>query len=226
MIPPGADPERYAGSMVRTLLEALTYGPSRFNTIPVYLRDVIEDNLWQRRYCSQFCQRFEFEQFRAFVEAPVPDGLGHTVEQLKHYCRMADDLATLDLIDQALQRPAGASVGNNNAAKVDEKLQTTVDIVNSCFPAEPLTTKTRRPVRPTGNSAEQALRRLRKERPELHARVLAQEVTPHAAMVAAGYRQRTLAVPVTPAGFAAAIRRHLDAAGVQQVIELLQAALP
>lgn len=43
--------------------------------------------------------------------------------------------------------------------------------------------------RPDGNSAEAALRRLRKDRTDLHARVLAGELTAHAAMVAAGFRK-------------------------------------
>jgi hypothetical protein len=40
--------------------------------------------------------------------------------------------------------------------------------------------------RPSGNSRAVFLRRLRKDRPDLHARVLAGELTPHAGMVAAG----------------------------------------
>jgi hypothetical protein len=42
---------------------------------------------------------------------------------------------------------------------------------------------------PTGNSIAAALRRLRGQRPELHARVLAGELTAHAAMVEAGFRK-------------------------------------
>ena len=38
-------------------------------------------------------------------------------------------------------------------------------------------------IRPTGTSAAAALRRLRKDRPDIHARVLAGELTPHAGMV-------------------------------------------
>ena len=44
--------------------------------------------------------------------------------------------------------------------------------------------------RPSGNSIEAALRRLRKSRPDIHAQVLAGEITPHAGMIAAGFRKR------------------------------------
>jgi hypothetical protein len=43
---------------------------------------------------------------------------------------------------------------------------------------------------PVGNSAEYALRKLRKDAPELHARVIAGDLSPHGAMVEAGFRRR------------------------------------
>jgi hypothetical protein len=45
-------------------------------------------------------------------------------------------------------------------------------------------------IRPSGNSAAAALRRLRKDRPDIHARVLAGELSPHAGMLAAGFRKK------------------------------------
>ena len=44
--------------------------------------------------------------------------------------------------------------------------------------------------RPSGNSRAAALRRLRKDRPDIHARVLAGELSPHAGMIEAGFRKR------------------------------------
>jgi hypothetical protein len=45
--------------------------------------------------------------------------------------------------------------------------------------------------RPSGTSKAYALRRLRKDRPDLHTRVLAGEISAHAGMVEAGFRKRT-----------------------------------
>jgi hypothetical protein len=42
---------------------------------------------------------------------------------------------------------------------------------------------------PRGNTAAAALRRLRKDRPDIHGRVLAGELSPHAGMVEAGFRR-------------------------------------
>jgi hypothetical protein len=44
--------------------------------------------------------------------------------------------------------------------------------------------------RPSGNSRAAFLRRLRKDRPDIHARVLAGELSPHAGIVEAGFRKK------------------------------------
>jgi hypothetical protein len=51
---------------------------------------------------------------------------------------------------------------------------------------------------PTGNSAAAAMRRLRKDRPDIHARVLAGEMSANAGMVEAGFRQRRERKKTTP----------------------------
>ena len=75
---------------------------------------------------------------------------------------VADDPVTVDLLDQALQR----AVGSNQHTEPVDNVHTQE--------------------RPSGNEASRALRRLRKDRPDLHARVLAGELSPHAAMREAG----------------------------------------
>jgi len=45
-------------------------------------------------------------------------------------------------------------------------------------------------IRPSGNSRAAFLRRLRKDRPDIHARVLAGELSPYAGMIEAGFRKR------------------------------------
>ena len=71
---------------------------------------------------------------------------------------VADDPVAVDLLDQALQRPSSIHAHNN--------VQGTEA--------------------PVGNSQAAALRRLRKDAPELHAEVLAGNLSAHAAMVKAG----------------------------------------
>lgn len=61
-----------------------------------------------------------------------------------------------------------------------------------------------RPSKPQyGNSREGALRRLQKDRPDLHERVIAGELSAHAAAIEAGFRAKTVTIP---AGELAALR--------------------
>lgn len=63
---------------------------------------------------------------------------------------------------------------------------------------------------PTGNSRQRALRKLRKSRPDLHERVLSGGLTPHGAMVEAGFRERTITVPADVGKAAKVLARHFD----------------
>lgn len=106
---------------------------------------------------------------------------------------VADDTAVLDLLDQALQNPA--------------HIHPDVDNVN---------------VRPEGNRRSTALRRLRKDAPELHSEVLAGRLSAHAAMVQAGFRPKTLSVPVTrPEAVARALQKYMSAEDIAKLIAVL-----
>jgi len=64
---------------------------------------------------------------------------------------------------------------------------------------------------PTGTSKARALRRLRKDAPELHADVLADRITAHAAMVKAGFLPRTGTVRYDdPESAAQSLRKHMS----------------
>lgn len=76
--------------------------------------------------------------------------------------------------------------------------------------------------RPEGTSAAKALRRLRKDRPDLHAEVLNGRLSAHGAAVQAGFRPRTTTVPVdNPDRLAAALRRNIPADVLAEVIRIL-----
>ena len=95
---------------------------------------------------------------------------------------LRNDVAATDLLDQALRQPPGTHPAR--------------DIITS---------------RGNGTSRAGALRRLRDQQPALHTAVLAGELSPHAAMVQAGYRPRTVTVPIDDdLRLAAALRRHLN----------------
>lgn len=79
--------------------------------------------------------------------------------------------------------------------------------------------------RPAGTSKNHALRKLRKDAPDLHADVLAGRLSAHRAMVQAGYRPRTLSVRLDdPAATARSLRTHMEPADLMQLIQILAEA--
>jgi hypothetical protein len=73
-----------------------------------------------------------------------------------------------------------------------------------------------------GTRRDYALERLRSEAPELHAEVLAGALSPHAAMVKAGFRHRTFTVQAdNPERIAATLRRQLDPEQLAELTRLL-----
>ena len=80
---------------------------------------------------------------------------------------------------------------------------------------------------PTGTSQNAALRRLRKNAPELHSEVLAGNLSAHAAMVKAGFRPKTVSVPVTkPEAVARSLLKYMTADDIAKLIAVLIGANP
>lgn len=141
--------------------------------------------------------------FEAFATTPSPRGLDlDSVDQLMGMCTGADRNRALSLIDEACRNPDGNPTGRNqHSPPVDEV--GTFDNIQGSLPESST-------VAPTGTSQSAALRRLRTQRPDLHARVLANELSPHAAMVEAGFRRRTVSVrPDDPESIIATLRRQM-----------------
>lgn len=106
---------------------------------------------------------------------------------------IGNDVEALDLLDRALQNPVGTNVASNNVTS-----------------------------QPAGNQRDKALRKLRKDAPELHEQVLAGSLTAHAAMVKAGYRPKTFTVRADNAASAArTLRKHLDPRQLAELAALL-----
>ena len=106
----------------------------------------------------------------------MPDGYGTSIATLKRICR--DSPEALDAIDRACLRKPG---GTNNASGVNQHSDSEVIVDNI---------HNDRQERPSGTSRDAAIRRLRKDRPDLHEKVLREQITPHAAMIEAGFRKK------------------------------------
>jgi hypothetical protein len=93
----------------------------------------------------------------------------------------AEDNEALDLIEQVTQRKRG------RPSKVEN-----VDNININDPVDNINKVSR----PAGTSRQQALRKLRKSRLDLHAKVLKGKLSPHAAMIEAKEARPWKAAPL------------------------------
>lgn len=73
-----------------------------------------------------------------------------------------------------------------------------------------------------GNSRQYALRRLRKKRPDIHARVLSGKLTPNHAMQLAGFRPRSIYIPIEPEAAARVLARKFNARQMRSLIAALR----
>jgi hypothetical protein len=146
----------------------MTHGEQSLGQVPALLCKVLKEKAWQD-FETPLGKLVHHDRFEDFVVAPAPEGLSAKVEDVSRIIR--GNREAEDLLDQALQRSAYIHMDKDDDVN-------NVNVIK----------------RPQGNSSDRALRHLREKRPELHQRVLSGELSPHAAMIEAGFRSRTVTV--------------------------------
>lgn len=208
---------------------------SRLEQLPELVIEVIRDGRWKRRMVDG--QIVEFSTFEAFCNADPTPGLGITWNTLQNLCR--DHVEARDAIAREVQRePGRPTVGDAPMTSTERKQRfkqrAPVDVIASTLERNetvynihgfvPLDAPDAQAVqveRPTGTSVERALLRLSAQRPDLHAEVLAGTKSAHAACVEAGFRRRTITVPVDVERAAATLRRHFTSDEIARIVRLL-----
>jgi hypothetical protein len=180
------------GIVVNIVSRMIQHGVVDLETFSLALIRIIQEGMWRQRLVPQTKEMTrEFRSFEEFVQTPLLEGLGTTIERLRHLCY--DNPRARDELDKATQHPPS--------------LHSALDNVQGF---------------PSGNSEAAALRRLRKDRPDLHQRVLSSELTAHGAMVEAGFRPRSVNVRLDdPVRAAAVLRRQGGDKFIDQLKELL-----
>lgn len=180
-------------NLVEALGSSLRSGDHGLKAVPGLVKRVLAEDAW-RSFVTQRGELVEYDRFDEFVATPPLKGLGASIDLVRTLVR--DDPVALDLFDKATMGRAGARS----------------DLVDNINEVE----------RPSGTSREAGLRRLRKDRPDLHAEVLAGALSTHAAMLKAGFRQRKVSIPVaTPAAAARALRKNLEPDQIKELVKLL-----
>lgn len=182
-------------NLVEALGSSLRSGDHGLKAVPGLVKRVLVEEAW-RSFVTQRGELVEYDRFEEFVATPPLKGLGASIDLVRTLVR--EDPIALNLFDQATQRGPG-------------RPQETLDNIQGN-------------AAPSGTSREAGLRRLRKDRPDLHAEVLAGALSTNAAMVKAGFWRKKITVPVdTPENTARALRRNLTPEAVEELVRLLVA---
>lgn len=188
-------------ALVEALGSALREGEHGLKTGPALLVRVLREESW-RSFVTQRGEQVEHQAFEQFVTTPPLKGLGASMRLIEKMIESIEGKGeraeAQDLLDQAVQTQHGG-----DRSKLDN-----IQLAGY----------------PSGTSKEAGLRRLRKDRPDLHAEVLAGALSTHAAMVKAGFWRKKITVPVdTPQNAARALRRNLTPEAVEELARLLVA---
>lgn len=192
-----SDPLVNRWGVISTTQRALRYGGASLRDVPGLLKQIIREDMWHE-YLAPSGEVMHFASFNEFLVSEW--GLSTTFGMVQRIC--GEDIEALDLLVNVTGARAGAKEGNQNAArsatitKRDEEQQpsllseqtaeTIVDNVNNCFEKDHI----------DGNGRAYALRRLRTERPDIHARVLRGELSPHRGMIEAGFRHQPTSLEI------------------------------
>lgn len=163
-----------------------------------YLRELLETQAWRHfaDHYSWYLFEYREDEFDKFARARTPAGLGLEKEgvaallRICHASKGEDAEVALQLMRELL--PPVIEAGRAGPGRGKK----TVDNINR-FPKG-------------GTSEAYLLRRLKRDRPELAARVVSGELTPHRAAIEAGIRTRLAQCPATVEGFWRAIQKHLS----------------
>ncbi len=196
------DKLREADAIVDSLGKAMQSGETGLRYVPALLVRVINEDMWRDRVITKTGERVHFDRFVDFVTTDPLEGLGADEPTLRRLC--AGNAAAIDALNSVMVQPAHRPIGDKSLHCND--LSIDVD---------------------QGNSSAYALRKLRADAPELHQRVISGELSPHAAMVKAGFRRKTITIPVGDVeAIGRALVRYFTEGEIAELIELLNVHRP
>lgn len=188
---------------------------------------IIEERIWERLADEETGQPMTF---RTLIETPWPAGVGMKLEHLETYLKLPHKFEHQDPAISArmqalrqeakrllhpplmtgeqgaeLGREAGQFGGRGNLSNSKPGLHCNPGLEDS----------------ERGNSSTYALRRLQRDRPDLAEQVIMGEKSANEAAVEAGFRRKTLTIPLEPVAAARSIRKHFTDEQRAELIALL-----
>lgn len=208
--------------IVQSLGKALSLSETNIKNVPTYLVMAHDQKAWQAFLPpSGRPVRWSAADFREFVRAPQPSGLGSSEAVLRHMVKGTDAEAVLELMLRGERGGANNQEGTNQWSEVNRN-EITVD-----HPATiPLSPDVPRPKRVRdyaresrqGTSVGYTLRRLERSAPELLEGVKAGDMSPNAAAVQAGFRDVAITIPADPIKASRRLLRHFSGERLESLL--------
>ncbi len=192
---------READQFIGLMREAIHSRFMNIETARELLRTVLKQKMWRHRIVLMTERRKDYEEFVKFVTDPPPEGLSTSLVMLETIAH--GDIELEGLLTDAKKRPPGGDKRSESYRIIDNI------VINGSGS-------------PQGNSADRALRKLNADAPALYTRVLAGELSPHAAMVEAGFRHKTMTIPTDIEGAARTIARRFTIDEIDELIAILR----
>jgi hypothetical protein len=216
---------------VNGLRSALSKTETNVSAVVKSFRVVIGGKCW-RHWIDPNGKEVEWNaaDFRDFVESPWPVGCGVSISLVIKILQGTD---VLDAFLDAIRGERGAPAGNQHNAEGRNQWtnRDTITVSPDSPSTIPLPPDAPRPrVRdyareaPTGTSVSYTMRRLERQAPDLHSKVIAGDMSPYAAAVQAGHQKRKITIPLDPASAARILVKHLQPEQVKVLIIALSHA--
>jgi len=184
--------------LIRCLSGAIHDGGYGMQEVPSIFIKVMTTGNWQD-FIDDLGRRVCPVDFKTFVETRYPSGLGTTLEVLERLIEHDD--AAMDIFRVVAKGKVGGD-------RQTEKGKSIRYIITNAIKR--------------GTSAGYGRERLGREAPELLKRVDAGELSVNAAMIQAGFREKTITVVLKPEKVAEAIKKHFTPEEIGCIVKALQ----
>lgn len=207
----GSGELRERGQLVASLGSSLRSGASSLGTVPKLLEQLLTTGGWQD-FVTRLGDHITYEEseFAEFVETLPLQGLGADLVVVERLIGPRPDLLAI-LYELTPPRGRGRPKNPNNVQNFTE----------ASAPLEVPAPPPARSRAPTGNNAENIMRKLAKDRPDLLREVTAGRMKPYAAAVEAGWRKPQTTIALSDP--AAVARTLLDKLGTEQAQQVCHA---
>ena len=181
------------GQLAISTVQCFTGLKGSLSNFPGLIKRVIAERVWERRL--HHGRLIELPDLRALITTKPIEGWGQDPKKIEAVIK--DDAETLAMFREAMKPGQGKRS----------------DLGDNVTEVEPS----------SGNSLSYTLDRLKREAPELFQRVVAKELSANAAAIEAGFRVKTITVPLDPGRAAAALKRSFPPSDLAAIAALLLA---